>query len=467
MTPFQTFSEITSALPKARVIPNIDAEINAIRNKKLKSIIVLDDDPTGTQTVYDTPVLTKWSTSIIAAELEKDTKLFFILTNSRSRTSKDAEKLAFEIGDNIRVATEGTINPVLVISRSDSTLRGHYPVEVNALVQGMQLKDVVTFIIPAFFEGGRYTIGDTHYVMEQEKMIPAADTAFARDKVFGYQSSDLREWVLEKTGNAVQSSQIKSLSLKELRVDSLELLGQKMERLTPGDICIVNATEYQDLKKLTLAVLRSSITPLFRTAASFVAAIAAQPPRPLLSPSELTLPVNRAGLVVVGSYVPKTTEQLQHLRTHLPHYDVEIDVQKLIQNRVESPSQLAREIDQQIKEGRLVILYTSRKLISASTDQQNLVIGQKVSNYLSDIVSKLSIAPRFLITKGGITSSDVTTQSLLAVRAMIRGQIMPGVPVWELGPESRFPGLYQIVFPGNVGDIASVTEVAAQLSDKY
>ena len=39
------------------------------------------------------------------------------------------------------------------------------------------------------------------------------------------------------------------------------------------------------------------------------------------------------------------------------------------------------------------------------------------------------------------------------------GQIQPGIPVWKLGPESRFPGLPYIIFPGNVGSDDTLKKV--------
>jgi uncharacterized protein YgbK (DUF1537 family) len=67
-----------------------------------------------------------------------------------------------------------------------------------------------------------------------------------------------------------------------------------------------------------------------------------------------------------------------------------------------------------------------------------------------------------LIAKGGITSSDVATQALNVSRAVVMGQLLPGVPVWQLGAESRYPGLAYVVFPGNVGRSKSLLEAVAQ-----
>jgi uncharacterized protein YgbK (DUF1537 family) len=57
----------------------------------------------------------------------------------------------------------------------------------------------------------------------------------------------------------------------------------------------------------------------------------------------------------------------------------------------------------------------------------------------------------------------VATAGLGVKRALILGQIKPGVPVWQLGVESRYPGLPYIVFPGNVGGAAILAEIVTTL----
>lgn len=59
--------------------------------------------------------------------------------------------------------------------------------------------------------------------------------------------------------------------------------------------------------------------------------------------------------------------------------------------------------------------------------------------------------------------TDIATLGVHVVRAGVRGQILSGVPVWELGEESRFPALTYIVFPGNVGGNDALTEVFTRL----
>ena len=195
-------TQILNSLPPEwpnSLLDQIRAQI-ASSNSKL---VVLDDDPTGTQTVYDVPVLTEWSVDVLQAELAGDASGFYILTNSRSMTLSAAQALNEEIGRNLLIASEKAGVQFTVVSRSDSTLRGHYPGEVDALLNALGANVDACLIIPYFLEGGRLTINDTHYVAEGDDLIPAAETPFAQDAAFGYQSSNLREWVVEKTNGTV------------------------------------------------------------------------------------------------------------------------------------------------------------------------------------------------------------------------------------------------------------------------
>ena len=65
--------------------------------------------------------------------------------------------------------------------------------------------------------------------------------------------------------------------------------------------------------------------------------------------------------------------------------------------------------------------------------------------------------------KGGITSSDVGTKALAVKKARVLGQIQPGIPVWQTGAESRFPGTPYVIFPGNVGEDGTLKAAAEVL----
>ncbi|MFK7933134.1 MAG: four-carbon acid sugar kinase family protein, partial [Saprospiraceae bacterium] len=450
----------------ARQLPVL-SKIQQLRKDRIDTIIVLDDDPTGTQTVYDLPVLTNWDVATLVEEFQLGSPIFYILTNSRSLTKAEATQLATEIGKNIKAAAKQTGTKFWMISRSDSTLRGHYPSEVDALEIGLAQETSTQFFIPAFFEGGRFTINNFHYVQQADKLIPAAQTPYAKDKVFGFQHSNLVDWIQEKSNHNIERSRIQSISLDDLRTQSSADLIAQLNQLTKDTICIVNAASYNDLYHFALAVLQSEVQPIFRTAASFVRAIAGLAEKPLLTGSSIKNSNQNGGLIIVGSYVPTSTLQLQHLlnqRTDL--VPIEIKVEELLtnNNHTKSIADYTEAIDLFLKNGKTVVLYTSRDLVAANTNKENLNIGNKISRYLTQIVAHLKTRPAYLLTKGGITSSDIATKSVGVKRALVKGQILKGVPVLALGAETKFPDSYQIIFPGNVGIESSLTEVVDKLT---
>lgn len=433
-----------------------------------RSLIVLDDDPTGTQTVYDLPVLTEWTVEALRAELALGTPTFYILTNSRSLPLPQAQALNAEIGRNLLAAAQATGRDFAVVSRSDSTLRGHYPGETDALAAALGQQVDATLIIPFFLEGGRFTINDVHYVAEGDQLVPAAQTPFARDAAFGYQNSDLRAWVAEKTGGRVVADTVAAITIDDVRVGGPQVVAQKLLALPMDAVCIINCAGTRDMEVFVSGLLMAEAAGrhyLYRTAATFVQVRAGLAPRALLSAAELSLPKTGGGLVVVGSYVPKSTTQLNALLAQPDLLPIEMNVDALLDH-----AQQAQEIQRAIAQttaalsaGQDVVIYTSRRLITGADAVSSLAIGQRVSASLVAIVQGLGVRPRYLIAKGGITSSDLATKALGVKRALVRGQILPGIPLWEIGAESRQPGLVYIVFPGNVGGDDALVQARQKL----
>jgi uncharacterized protein YgbK (DUF1537 family) len=159
------------------------------------------------------------------------------------------------------------------------------------------------------------------------------------------------------------------------------------------------------------------------------------------------------GLTVVGSHVPKSTAQLAALRNGLPELvAIEIEIDAVLANAENVVETISASVNESLTDDRDVVLFTSRKLKTGLSDQENLEISSVVSACVSGIVGNVSARPRYLIGKGGITSSDLATKSLRVKLATVAGSILPGIPVWRLGAETRFPGLNYVIFPGNVGD---------------
>jgi len=444
--------------------PEIQQEIRSSGRK----VVVLDDDPTGTQTVHSIPVLTVWNREALETELLNHSPVFYILTNSRSLPLEEAQRLNREIGRSLSDAARETGRDYVVVSRSDSTLRGHFPGEVEALADSLGGDFDGWIINPFFLEGGRYTIDDVHYVEEGGSLTPAGQTEFARDRVFGYRSSNLREWVEEKTGGRLSSKEVVSITMEDLRKGGPGLVARKLKTLKKKAQCVVNAASYRDMEVFVRGLLAAEAQGkrfLYRTAASFVQVRGGIEPRPLLSQNEIAPSPSGGGLILVGSHVPRTTSQLEAVLAIPNVVGLEVKVEFILsRDSIASElTRIARLVESALNTGKDAVVYTSRKLHTAADSQGNLLIGRRVSDGLITLLRMLSGKPRYLLAKGGITASDVATKGLNVRRAMVLGQILPGVPVWRLGEECRHPGLAYIVFPGNVGNSEAVADVVKML----
>jgi uncharacterized protein YgbK (DUF1537 family) len=324
-------------------------------------------------------------------------------------------------------------------------------------------------LIPFFLEGGRYTIDDIHYVADGNQLVPAASTPFARDAVFGYRHSNLRRWVEEKTGGRVPAEQVTSIMLDDLRRGGPSRVARQLTAIMPDSYGVVNAASYRDLEVLVAALLQVEAEGkefIFRTAASFVRVRAGIAPREAIAPEALTADNDHGGLFVVGSHVPQTTRQVNTLIESGKVKTIEIAVDALLDDgrRGNEIDRAVRAVDQRLKNGEDTVVFTSRKVVRAASDEENLTIGQRISDSLIQVVQGLTCQPRYLVAKGGITSSDVATKGLGVRRAMVLGQLLPGVPVWQLGDEARYPGMAYIVFPGNVGDDRALATLQERLA---
>ncbi|MBV9358676.1 MAG: hypothetical protein JO023_24475 [Chloroflexi bacterium] len=473
----RSLSELLAGLPaeasEYALFPELQRAVASAR----KPLVVIDDDPTGTQTVYDTPVFLEWSAADIARAVRSEERLFYLLTNSRSMPSADASSFNEAIGRDLA----GAGADVAVASRSDSTLRGHYPAEILALAQGLDQPIDGHLLVPAFFEGGRYTIDDTHWVATPAasslEVIPASATPFARDSAFGYSTAYLPRWVEEKSQGRWTADQVRSVSLATIR-QGPEAVTTALMDVGGAAPVIVNSASYGDMATFVLGLLAAEARGkrfLYRTAASFVRVRAGLAARPLLSMPELfgALPGGAAeagrhqGLVVVGSYVPASTAQLERLlATHeLPLRSIEVDVAAAVDGSL-SVEALGDQVDTALAEGQLPVVWTSRRLVTAE-GEASLAIGRRVTDALLEALARVTVRPRFVIAKGGITSHEVARRGLGAKRATALGQIQPGVPVWRLEgrpEEVRFSGVPYVVFPGNVGSPESILQAAIQLT---
>lgn len=459
---------VLQSLPPEWPLDPID-DIHRLNQSNSKTLVVLDDDPTGTQTVHDIEVLTEWSVESLVEQFRKKPECFFILTNSRSLSSEKASALIKDICGNLSIAAKSIENiDYTVVLRGDSTLRGHFPEEADAAVSLLGEMDA-WIICPFFLQGGRYTVKDIHYVADSDWLVPAGDTEFARDASFGYKSSNLREWVEEKTKGRIPASSVSSISINLLRKGGPDAVCDTLCNLQKGSTCIVNAASDRDMAVFSAGMIQAELRGksfLCRTAASFVSTRIGIIPKAPILPKDLGKNKERkGGLIVVGSYVPKTTKQVEELKLQCGHFlkKLEASVDKLamksLEEREEEINRVAEMANLFIGACKDTLIMTSRELITGKTASESLEINFKVSSALVEIVRRISTRPRYILAKGGITSSDLATKALEAKCAKVVGQALAGIPLWQLGPESRHPGVPYIVFPGNVGDSKALADV--------
>lgn len=439
-------------------------------------IIVLDDDPTGVQTVHDVSVYTDWSVESIRKGFCESNKMFFILTNSRSFTKLKTEEVHREIACNISEAAEG--RPFLLVSRSDSTLRGHYPLETEILREELEKVSGYCFdgeiLCPFFPEGNRFTIDNVHYVKYGEELVPAGETEFAKDKTFGYQSSDLCEYVEEKSKHKYLSSEVICVSLDSIRAMDYEKIEKQLMEANGFQKIIINAIEYSDVEIFVAALYRVIAKGkhfLFRTAAGFVKVLGDIDNRPLLTRAEMVKEDSlHGGLIIIGSHTEKTTRQLEMLKQINDIQFLEFN-SDLVLDETKFQEEIERVVEQvmfHVKHGITTAVYTRRKLLVLENDTKEaaLLRSVKISEAVQSIVKKISVRPAFLVAKGGITSSDIGVKALEVKRALVLGQIQPGIPVWKTDDISKYPGMPYVIFPGNVGDEDTLYKVVSILMDR-
>ena len=429
-------------------------------------IIVLDDDPTGSQTVHSCLLLTRWDVATLKRALADTAPLFFVLTNTRGMAAANAAAVTREVCANLKLALADYSGPVLFVSRSDSTLRGHYPVETDVMQAELGPFDA-TILTPAFFEGGRITRDSTHYLMVDGQPVPTHDTEFARDSVFGYSTSFLPDYVAEKTAGRVAANAVHRLTLGKLHSGGADAW---LAGLHDNAVGVVDGETPADYARFADAVLKAAAGGkrlLFRSAASLLTALAKLPPQPV--PVEAFSKLVRAGkpgAFVVGSHVAKTTAQLGELLKQPGTVGLPLNVARLPDARAELAAALIHSVAHAHKQGLTPVVYTSRSERQFANVAERLAFGEAVSATLMDVVRGLPPSLGYLVSKGGITSNDVLSSGLALTAARVLGQILPGVTVVQTPPEHRLGKLPVVIFPGNVGANDALAQCYQLLSAK-
>ncbi|MFJ4170839.1 four-carbon acid sugar kinase family protein [Paenarthrobacter sp. NPDC089714] len=495
-------ADVLAAFPAEVQIPAqlVADAVAASSAETPKILVVLDDDPTGTQSVADLAVLTRWDVEDFAWAFthirEQQTRpAVYVLTNTRSLDPAEAAARNEEIVRNALAAAAGTVK-LGFVSRSDSTLRGHYPLEPDVIAAtvtaetGESTDGVV--IVPAFPDAGRVTIGGVHYMRASGEdagaLTPVAETEFAKDASFGFSNSEMAKYVEEKSQGRFSARNVIVLDLNIIRAGasaqdpsiSAKAIADAIESATDSTPIVADIVTENDFRALALGLEeaeRRGKKLLYRVGPPFVRGRIGQDIREALTGEEAyagNTPSTAGGLIVVGSHVGLTTRQLNVLtKEHSSARIIEIDVEKLLAAETEAAADafigtVVSDVVNALREGD-VIVHTSRLLIKTDDAAASLKIARTVSAAVVAVVNRTlkTFPPRFVIAKGGITSSDVAAHGLEIRHGIVRGPMLPGiVSLWEPvdGPAKGIP---YIVFAGNVGDDQSLAQVTRKLSTSF
>jgi len=441
-------------------------------------LAVLDDDPTGSQSVRGVQVVTVFEEAEYAAALETATPALFVLTNTRGLSEPDAVALDTRIAAQLFAVAASRDAELDLVSRGDSTLRGHVLAELAALDDARRTAlgsgfDVF-LLAPAFFEAGRTTVGDVHRVRVDGVDVPAGETEYARDKTFGFHASDLKEFLAEKSAGAIDAADVVSLSLDDIRVGGPERIAAILRALHGGVHVVVNAEQDSDYDVVALgvALARETGTAIAtRCGPSFVRALAGIEPGEPLGPAEIWPDGRPAGhgLIAVGSHVSGTSTQVERLRERHPVREFELQVSRVLGDDGERDAHVA-ELGAAAAAALAsadVLVYTSRELVPGADPAASLDIARRVSAALTDVTGLvLAARPAWVIAKGGITSHEVAVAGFGVRRAEVAGQLGRGI-ISLFRPLAARPeaiGMPYVVFAGNVGTPDSLADVVALLT---
>jgi len=405
------------------------------------------------------------------------------------------------------------------VSRGDSTLRGHYPLEVEVLAAELGPFDA-TLLAPAFLEGGRTTRAGIHRLHGQ----PVHETPFARDGLFGYRHSDLRAWVEEKSGGRIPATAVRHLSLRELEAPAAALTA-RLAALQGNATVAVDAEHPDHLHALAAAIRQLACAPpeapgpesgpaspqqtgddqlpsvpsaaaaaprdqaligtseraqpprrfLIQSAASIVGALADLPPQPLDAAGLAGLrrrgPAGPLpGLVVVGSHVPLADQQLERLLADRRCGGVEVAVPTLLR-ALEGPlpdrllpsleAAWLERLNGQLAAGLTPVLYSSRGEVSCARAADRRALGLALASLMARLAAALVPQLGYLISKGGITTHTLLAEGMGLAAVRLQGQLLPGLSLVLAGPEA----LPVLTFPGNLGDAGTLHGAWRRMED--
>jgi uncharacterized protein YgbK (DUF1537 family) len=461
------------------VEPGAVAEVRAWHLRTNRRTAVLDDDPTGSQSVHGVSVVTVPGPGEYRAALRHAGSTCFVLTNTRSLAEPSAVAVAQAVARDLFALSRAEGFPLEIVSRSDSTLRGHVVAEVRAIdavrrEQTGKGYDAVLFV-PAFLEAGRVTAHDVHLARVGGAFVPVGETEFARDASFGYRSSNLKEFLVEKSGGAISTGDVHSVSLEDIRLGGPQRVASVLAQAPPGAFIVINGTEYADLEIVAMAVAQArdqGRSYLYRTGPSFVRALAGLGGREPLTAADIwpAGPPGGHGLIVVGSHVGLTNDQVAFAIARGGLVEIALDVSRVIGpgGRRDYVAAVGARAAAALADAD-VLVSTSRDLVRGTDGEASLQIAREVSAAVAGVVRlAVKATPAWVVAKGGITSHDVAVAGLGIRRAEVLGQLFAGmVSVFRpLEAAAEAVGTPYVVFAGNVGDEQTLARVIDLLSGR-
>jgi len=435
-------------------------------------ILVIDDDPTGSQTVHSCPLLLRWDPATLAAGLEHPSPLLFLLANTRALAPQAAAERVGQICRALAAALPAAgVTRWWLVSRGDSTLRGHFPLEVDVISAELG-PFAATLLIPAFLEGGRTTVGGVHLLHGQ----PVDQTPFARDGLFGYGTSYLPAWVEEKSGGRIPAQQVQRLDAAELEraaADGGQALAARLAGWQNQPVVAVDAQRPQQLAALAGVVRASSRPVLAQSAASWIQALAELPPQPR-NAAGLAQGRRRGlggkplpGLVLVGSHVPLADAQLEQLLREPGCAGIELPVARLarvLEGPLPEPLLASLEQDWLVQlqallaEGHTPVLFTSRGELCCGSAAERRRLGDGLAALMARLAAALAPQLGYLISKGGITTHTLLADGLGLAAVELQGQLLPGLSLVLTPAEAVVPQLPVLTFPSNLGDAGTLRQ---------
>jgi uncharacterized protein YgbK (DUF1537 family) len=404
--------------------------------------------------VHSCPLLLRWDASSLRRGLAHPSPLLFVLANTRALGADAARARVREICRALKPAlawaqAAGHLDRWMVVSRGDSTLRGHFPLEVDVLHEELGPFDA-TFLAPAFLPGGRTTVDGVHLLDGQ----PVHTTAFARDRLFGYSTSHLPAWVEQKSGGRIPASAVPRLTGAEL--DAVSALEHRLQVLPRGCVVAVDGQRIEQLQALGTAIhglSRQGRRFTAQCAASLINGLVPLPPQPLSAKKLAALRRRDAlgqslpGLVMVGSHVPLADAQLERLLQEPACAGLELPVACLAEAAETAwmEAEWLVQLQERLRAGTTPVLYTSRGELSLGSEAERRRLGLGLAALMARLVGALAPQLGYVISKGGITSQMLLTNGLGASVVALQGQLMPGLSMVLVDD------LPVVTFPGNLG----------------